>query len=75
MKNILSYQNAVFSGKEILDWANYQIDNHTSHYGQGLRILNYFSKIKPDEDYIIQTSYETFSVNEIRKQIRILRKK
>lgn len=75
MKNILSYQNAVFSGKEILDWANYQIDSHTSHYSQGLRILDYFSKIKPEENYIIQTSYETFSVNEIRKQIRILRKK
>lgn len=75
MENILSYQNAVFSGKEILDWANYQIDNHTSHYNQGLRILNYFSEIKSDENYIIQTSYETFSVNEIRKQIRILRKK
>lgn len=75
MKNILSYQNAVFSGKEILDWVNYQIDNHTSHYSQGLRILDYFSKIKPEENYIIQTSYETFSVNEIRKQIRILRKK
>lgn len=75
MKNILSYQNAIFSGKEILDWANYQIDNHTSHYSQGLRILDYFSEIKSDENYIIQTSYETFSVNEIRKQIRILRKK
>ena len=28
MKNILSYQNGtIFTGKEIIDWANYQVNN------------------------------------------------
>lgn len=29
MKNILSYKNPCFSGQEILDWANYQVNNKT----------------------------------------------
>ena len=31
MKNILSYQDAKFSGKEIKDWIKYHTENQTSH--------------------------------------------
>lgn len=60
MKNILSYKNPCFSGQEILDWANYQINNKTSHYKQGLRVLNLFDNIKPDRKYYIFSNYRTW---------------
>ena len=61
MKNILSYQTPIFTGKEILDWANYQVDNKTSHYKQGKRILRLFSAIKPNRKYYIFASYENWN--------------
>lgn len=60
MKNILSYKNPCFSGQEILDWANYQVNNKTSHYKQGLRVLNLFGNIKPDRRYYIFSNYRTW---------------
>ena len=60
MKNILSYKNPCFSGQEILDWANYQINNKTSHYKQGLRVLNLFGNIEPDRKYYIFSNYRTW---------------
>lgn len=57
MKNILSYKNPLFSGQEILDWANYQVSDKTSHYKQGLRVLNLFGNIKPDRKYYIFSNY------------------
>ena len=60
MKNILSYKNPCFSGQEILDWANYQVNNKTSHYEQGLRVLNLFGNIKPDRKYYIFSHYRTW---------------
>ena len=60
MKNILSYKNSCFSGQEILDWANYQVNNKTSHYKQGLRVLNLFGNIKPDRKYYIFSNYRTW---------------
>lgn len=60
MKNILSYKNPCFSGQEILDWANYQVNNKTSHYKQGLRVLNLFGNIKPDRKYYILSNYRTW---------------
>ena len=60
MKNILSYKNPCFSGQEILDWANYQVNNKTSHYKQGLRVLNLFGNIKPDRKYYIFSHYRTW---------------
>lgn len=41
MKNILSYKNPCFSGQEILDWANYQVNNKTSHYKQGIESFKF----------------------------------
>ena len=60
MKNILSYKNPYFSGQEILDWANYQVNNKTSHYKQGLRVLNLFGNIKPNRKYYIFSNYRTW---------------
>lgn len=60
MKNILSYKNPCFSGQEILNWANYQVNNKTSHYKQGLRVLNLFGNIKPDRKYYIFSNYHTW---------------
>ena len=60
MKNILSYKNPCFSGQEILDWANYQVNNKTSHYKQGLRVLNLFGNIKADRKYYIFSNYLTW---------------
>ena len=60
MKNILSYKNPCFSGQEILDWANYQVNNKASHYKQGLRVLNLFGNIKADRKYYIFSNYRTW---------------
>ena len=60
MKNILSYKNPCFSGQEILDWANYQVNNKTSHYKQGLRVLNLFGNIKADRKYYIFSNHRTW---------------
>ena len=62
MKNILSYQPGTsFSGQEILDWAEYQIKNKTSHYKQALRVLRLYGKtINPIRDYVIKSSYESW---------------
>ena len=60
MKNILSYKNPCFSGQEILNWANYQVNNKTSHYKQGLRVLNLFGNIKPNRKYYIFSNYRTW---------------
>lgn len=62
MKNILSYKpGTVFSGQEILDWAKYQVQNKTSHHGQGLRILRLYGKtLNPIRDYVIKSSYESW---------------
>lgn len=60
MKNILSFiPGTKFSGKEILDWANYQIVNQTSHYKQGCRVMERFWNLQPDRKYIIKTKYTT----------------
>ena len=61
MKNILSYQNREFSGKEILEWAQYQVDNNTSHSKQGARILKYFNNLHLDRMYLIDSRYRTYA--------------
>ena len=72
MKNILSYQpGTVFSGQEILDWANYQIKNKTSHYKQGLRVLRLYRKtLNPARNYVVKTTYESWGCgNAIHKPL------
>lgn len=68
MKNILSYQNgAIFTGKEIIDWANYQVNNKTSKSKYGLRILKYYKDtLKSNRKYRVFTRYETAGCNDTR---------
>lgn len=68
MKNILSYQNsAVFTGKEIIDWANFQVDNKTSKSKYGARILKYYKDtLKSTREYHVFSRHETAGCNDIR---------
>ena len=62
MKNILSYQpGTVFTGQEILDWAKYQIENKTSHFLQGRRVMRLYGKtLNPNRKYHIFSQYESW---------------
>lgn len=67
MKNILSYKPGTkFSGKEILEWAKYQIDHNTSRRKQGQKIINRFSNLKQDCEYEIHSDwhfrYNSFNI-------------
>lgn len=55
MLNILSaMHDRTFSGKEILDWAKYQVENKTSKEKFGKQLLFYYEgKIKADRQYIL----------------------
>ena len=68
MKNILSYQNGtIFTGKEIIDWSNFQVDNKTSKSKYGFRIVKYYKDtLKPTRKYRVFTRYETAGCNDIR---------
>lgn len=68
MKNILSFKPGTkFLGKEILDWARYQVENKTSHWKQGVKILSmYGNTLKPDRKYYVSSSYETFGCGDFR---------
>ena len=72
MKNILSYQvGHLFSGEEILEWAKYQVDNKTSHYKQGKRVLRMYGKtLNPTNKYQIFSSYYSWHFDKgIRKPL------
>lgn len=72
MKNILSYQYGTpFYGSEILAWAKFQITQKTSHYKQGLYILNKYGNINPNQIYLIQTSHQGTGCGEVLKEIYI----
>lgn len=74
MRNILSYKPGTkFSGKEILNWANFQVKHHTSHYKQGRKILHCFGNIKTDRLYIVKTQYETAGCGNIRHEPQIVK--
>ena len=62
VKNILSYKPCtIFSGQEILDWAKYQIENKTSHFKQGKRVMRLYGKtLNPNRNYQIFSQYETW---------------
>ena len=43
MRNIFSYQyGTIFTGKEINDFINYNIDNNTSHKKDSIRLMKQF---------------------------------
>lgn len=75
MKNILSYQNgAVFTGKEIIDWANYQVNNSTSKKKYATRILKYYKDtLKSMRKYHVFSRYETAGCNDIRTMPLVVR--
>lgn len=62
MKNILSYKpGTVFSGQEIIDWAEHQVKNKTSHYKHGRRIMRLYGKtLNPSRLYNVLTQYESW---------------
>ena len=56
MKNILSFKPGTkISGREILNWANFQVEHQTSHFKQGRRILKYFGNLRPERMYLVKT--------------------
>lgn len=72
MKNILSYiPGTQFSGKEILDWAKYQVENKTSHEKYGEVILRRFGNIKPEKMYKVETNHRGTGCGEIKNKPRI----
>ncbi len=77
MKNILSYQpGTIFSGKEILDWAYFQVNNATSHQKQGKRIIRlYADTLQSDRNYYVCSSYETFGCGNWRNEPLIIKVK
>lgn len=60
MKNILSYQcGAPFKGYEILEWCNYQINEHTSHEKEATRIYKkYGETLDPETTYFFYRGEE-----------------
>ena len=74
MKNILSFKPGTkISGREILNWANFQVEHQTSHFKQGRRILKYFGNLCPERMYIVKTQYETDGCGDIRHEPMIIR--
>ena len=75
MKNILSYQPLTrFTGKEILDWAKYHVENNTSHAKQGKRILRLYEKtLNPTRMYYVLSNYETAGCGDFRHEPIVLR--
>ena len=68
MRNILSYgDTTVFSGKEIKDWINHQITNHTSHEKVAKRMSRYNNLVDTAMYRIVLWNNST-SVGENRKE-------
>lgn len=66
MKNILSYEYGTkFTGKEIHEWAQFQIKNNTSHVKYAKIILKRFKNLKPEKLYSIKTSYQGTASGEV----------
>ena len=76
MKNILSYKKGTsFLGKEIKEWAKYNIENQTSHMKQAKYILEKYSNLKEEEKYIIYTNSPGTGCGEVVDKIGILSEK
>ena len=58
MRNILNEpQETKFTGKEIINWATYQIENETVDKEEAIHILDRFSGIGQDRFYKISKAY------------------
>ena len=74
MKNILSFKPGTkISGREILNWANFQVEHQTSYFKQGRRILKYFGNLRPERMYLVKTQYETAGCGNIRHEPMVIR--
>ena len=75
MRNILSYkQQQLILGSEIICWAQYQIDNQTSHLKQGKHIMRVYGKtLLPNRYYHVYPSYESWGCGMIVRKPLIKR--
>ncbi len=72
MRNILSFTRGIFSGEEIIEWANHHSTNNTSHKREANRILRVYGNIRKDMMYTVHPNYEGSGCgNKVRKLILI----
>mgnify|MGYP004454862533 FL=1 len=68
MKNILSYITPI-SGKDILDWFEYQAENETSHKREYNFMIKKWSNIQRDRTYKIVFQYPKSNKHFNKKKI------
>lgn len=75
MINILSYQNRIFSGEMILNWAMFQIKNHTSKEKLANQLIYYYQdSIKPNRFYIIRLYNKRNHLDRVQEnRVRLIR--
>lgn len=75
MINILSYQNRIFSGEMILNWAMFQIKNHTSKEKLANQLIYYYQdSIKPNRLYIIRLYNKRNHLDRVQEsRVRLIR--
>ena len=75
MINILSYQNRIFSGEMILNWAMFQIKNHTSKEKLANQLIYYYQdSIKPNRLYIVRLYNKRNNLDRVQEnRVRLIR--
>ena len=75
MINILSYQNRIFSGEMILNWAMFHIKNHTSKEKLANQLIYYYQdSIKPNRLYIIRIYNKRNYLDRVQEnRVRLIR--
>lgn len=75
MINILSYQNRIFSGEMILNWAIFQIKNHTSKEKLANQLIYYYQdSIKPNRFYIVRLYNKRNHLDRVQEnRVRLIR--
>ena len=75
MINILSYQNRIFSGEMILNWAIFQIKNHTSKEKLANKLIYYYQdSIKLNRLYIIRLYNKRNHLDRVQEdRVRLIR--
>lgn len=75
MINILSYQNRIFSGETILNWAIFQIKNHTSKEKLANQLIYYYQdSIKPNRFYIVRLYNKRNYLDRVQEnRVRLIR--
>ncbi len=75
MINILSYQNRIFSGEMILNWAMFQIKNHTSKEKLASQLIYYYQdSIKLNRFYIVRLYNKRNHLDRVQEnRVRLIR--